>query len=354
MQLRKTIDSAGGAYRTLRQAKRARRFRLGAPIVGSYLISTEIGIAHVTGAEGRFLTCWSGYGIAIDGPHIYVVDESANSLSRVISLPLDALLAGRCFLPTAAWRRPSIYEQPYRSTNGRIHQVTAADGRLLISASERNAIVSVDLHSGETSAIHPFRDQFGTPIRNFDQNHINSAIAVGSDIFFVAYNAGQSSLIGMIRDGRLHGWKVAPRGYHDIYPTDTGFVTCDTFGNAEMGRVLTEQGPFLADYIASKSIAPRGIARTGDEWLIGHSHKGARAKRFKGKGALIIKPASGEPVYSELPCSQVYQIIRTDGQLLGGGGTDLSRALSEAFGAPEDLGVVDGAPSARAEIRSAA
>lgn len=332
----------------LRAARRSRKkkFHIGTPLKGSYLISTDRGIVQITGRTGRFLTCWTGYGIAVSGDQTFIVDESVPGVSRVISVPLDALLDGKLFSPLKARHFPTIYRQIFRSTSERIHQITTAEsGELLVAATGENAIAMCDPATGETTHLYPFLDRFAEPIKGFDHNHINSVVRTDEGILFVAYKAGEQSLIGLIRDGEFCGWRIGPQGFHDIFPTETGFVTCDTFGDESAGRIITEDGLFMGDFLSANGCAPRGINRTADEWIVGHSHKGPRFKRFKGKGALIVKHGRGEPVYCEMPAAQIYQIERTDGRPITTKTDHVSTALENALGAPDQYGPVVQMPS---------
>lgn len=317
-----------------------RTFALPQGIRGAYLVSTERGIILLEGKRGRLLTCWSGYGLAVADDGVYVVEELEPNKSRVLKLDKERLLQAKYFCPSSILTKRSVFTQPYRSTNGRIHQlIYTQDGNLLVAATEMNAIASVNGRTGEVRKIYPFRDRFSAPITGFDHNHINSVLFANDCIYFVAYKAGASSLIGEIsREGAVQGWFANPTGYHDIYETDSGFLTCDTFGNDEHGSVISEAGPIHASFFESRACALRGISRTGDEWIFGHSHKGARAKRFDGKGGIVLVQDGGDPVYIELPASQVYQIARTDGQMLTDNPARLGRALRDAFGTAVPLG----------------
>ena len=91
----------------------------------------------------------------------------------------------------------------------------------------------------------------------------------------------------------------------------------DTFGENtpnEGGVPMTEAGPFdEARFLAPPGYVVRGIAGAGDELLIGHSHKGERAKRFDGKGALLVYKVGHFACRLDMPASQVYQLMREDG-----------------------------------------
>jgi hypothetical protein len=292
----------------------------------NYLVTTELGIIYISSKKFRFLTRFPGYGLTVNKNTVYFSYEDGKwekkkykTFSRVISAQLSDLINGKFLCKSTLYNQEEIYIQFFSSNNGRIHQVSYSpenNGKdhIIISASNENCIVKYNLYSKKYTKIFPFLDKFDVPIKNFDHNHINSAIKIGNTIYFVAYKAGSSSLIGYLKDAHVYGWQVYPKGFHDFYPTTTGFLSCDTFGNAEHGRVLSEQGYLCPDFFKKNDLAPRGIAGDEQELLIGHSHKGPRSKRFKGRGGLIAVKSGKEPEYIQLPAAQVYQIVRENGE----------------------------------------
>lgn len=288
----------------------------------SYLVTTEIGIFHISLEHCKLITDKPGYGLAIANEDAIFSFETINienpSIleSRLVVVNKKDLLKGKYLKKNELKKAKVLYQQSFRSNNGRIHQINyngfENDGGVA-TLTEENSILYFKKEKN-IKKIYPFVDRFGSVIKDFDHNHINSAIFIDGIIYFVAYKAGDSSLIGFIQGGRVYGWRVFPRGYHDFYPTATGFITCDTFGKEEHGRIVTENGPFRPDYFQANSFCPRGVAGGDQELLIGHSHKGPRSKRFKGNGGLIIFKNKGKPRYVELPAAQIYQIVRDDGE----------------------------------------
>ena len=337
------------ARRSLQYMRSKRTFSLAAHLSGSYLVTTDKGLLLLQGNSGRFLTTWTGYGIALLGDKIALVDEMEPRLSRVVILDRSSLLAGKYYWPNSAVSLPAIFEQPYNSTNGRIHQLMAVgDATILCAASEMNAVAKIDLPSGAIDLVHPFSDQFGYPIKSGDHNHINSVFADDDGVYFVAYKAGHSSMIGHIDSaGSLFGWAVEPKGYHDIYRTDHGFLVCDTFGRYEHGAIVSERGSLISDFMMHHALAPRGVGRDGDEWIFGYSHKGPRAKRFAGNGGLIVM-RNEKPDLISLPSAQIYQIVQTDGSPMTTQTSGLRKALTSTFGSPSILTPVVGESDARA------
>lgn len=245
-------------------------------------------------------------------PVIILVEEIESQGSRVISLDYERFLSGHYFHPYRVLREKPLFVLPWKSSNGRIHQLQSFDkGKVLCAASEDNSIVIIDLQGGPLQTVYPFKDQFGAPIKSGDHNHINSICYADNLIYFLAYKAGDKSMIGCLgEDGLVHGFFMQPRGYHDIYPHKNGFLTCDTFGREEYGRIISESGCWMSKYLEENAIAPRGVARDGSEWVFGYSHKGPRQKRFSGNGGLITTQDGVNPELTiSLPSSQVYQIV---------------------------------------------
>lgn len=332
----------------LRLGRLRKGFELSSTVDGEYLVTTELGVLHVAGARGKLLTSRPGYGVALDGDDVYLSYENLGLVdhehmsSFVTVVKLDELLGGALFDHKALMQREVLYKQPFPSPNGRVHQLAFCGWkkRLLIASSQNNAILVLD-DSGKKKLISPFLDGFGIPIR-FDHNHINSVLPVEDVLYFVSYKAGGKSMIGYLEDGEGYGWHVGPIGFHDIFPTRSGFLACDTFGDLEHGRVLTESGELLEDYFLANDRAPRGAAGNSTEMVIGHSHKGPRSKRFKGFGGLIRVDAQGQPEYIPLPVAQVYQIVGLDGVHFVPNEDvvheDFKAVLTQRFGEPFALG----------------
>jgi len=231
------------------------------------------------------------------------------------------------------------------STNGRVHQINHAAGHLWVTATDRNSILRIDAESGSMlSEIWPLTDSFGRCIVA-DHNHINSVHVFGESIVFTAYGAGDHSLVGVIDERRnVTGFRYANMGIHDIYFERDNFYFCDTFGNAdepERGGVLvTRHGPHPSDVFAKQpGYIPRGVVKSGTQLVVGNSHKGNRSLRFKGKGSLLLFVDDVFHYEHEMPCAQIYQLIRTDGWNSDDCGDDLragdmTNMLAESLGPP--------------------
>lgn len=350
-----TKDVAKMVRRKLWQRRTRIRCRRGVParlpFQATYLVTTELGVFAAGNGGARLLTDKPGYGIAISGDSVAISYETASSsfrpknVSRVVKAAVQDLLEGRLFGQPD--RLPVLYEQPFRSNNGRIHQMEAVGSSdhlggpgLLIAATDENCIVSVDWSGRVSGKAYPFLDGFGEPIRSVDHNHINTVTAADGGIYFVAYKSDrESSFIGYLSRGHVFGWRVPPRGFHDLELTRTGFLACDTFGSDGSGRVLSEEGVYQEDFFKRRDLVPRGISANCQETVVGHSYKGPRSKRYDGNGGLVVAREGAPPEFASMPWAQTYDVTDVGMQKLRAEREDsLRAALNERFGSPEDLG----------------
>lgn len=274
-----------------------------------YFVTTEQGIFLIGPGEGRLLTRCGGYGFGFYKDMAYFSIDK-DGVSSVCSLPRELLLDKGTFRKDKYSH--ILYEVPTKSSNGRIHQLTiTVDGHLLFANTGRNSIVRLAPETGDIEEITPFPDRFGEPILD-DHNHINSVVEYDGMIFFVAYKAGDKSLIGCIKGPEAKGFFYENQGGHDIYKTNSGFLFLDTFGQGK-GHAITENGRIYTEFLGQGTgYVLRGGAGNNAEWILGHSHKGPRKKRFEGRGGLIVIKQD-RCSYVELPAAQIYQIIRYDG-----------------------------------------
>jgi len=313
--------------------KLKRGFDLVIPVEGRYFVTTERGIFLISPGKGRLLTQNPGYGLSFSGDMAFCSVDKDN-ISRICMLPKESLLDGTGCNKDKYTH--VLYETPCRSSNGRIHQVTVmSDGRLLFTNTGRNSIAILDSGSGDIEEFTPFPDRFGVPIMD-DHNHINSVIEYDGMIYFIAYKAGVKSLIGCIKGNDVKGFFYKNQGMHDIYKTKQGFLTLDTFGEGK-GYAITEKGNICSEFLSNgEGYVLRGAAGNDTEWILGHSHKGPRKKRFEGRGGLIVIK-NGQCSFIELPASQVYQVIRYDGNFFdcSENKKSLFDSLTCYFGPPE-------------------
>jgi hypothetical protein len=308
-------------------------------IIGSYYISTNDALYCLKNGLGQQVSAQGGYGIAIDGDQI-IRSVDVKNASRIVSLSTH----DRMNLDHV---EEVIYEMPFRSSNGRIHQLSCdREGHFYAALAERNSILRFNKSENgwKFKEFTPFSDRFGAPIL-FDHNHINSVLPHDDFLLFVAYKAGPGSMIGVIRDDRVLGFRYPNQGMHDIFITKTGFLCFDTFGDGDDpgGRPITENGPISsAVFEQPPGYILRGAAQFGCEIVYGHSHKGERSKRFCGNGG-ILHFRHGCFSYYPVPSAQVYQIVRSDGVFFDHSGRGFDVVISQltrVFGQPVYSGVV--------------
>lgn len=329
MKVVSLLDKSANYYYKFRKAIKRNPPKIETSIEGldvfhNYLICTELGIFHLTKGKIKQLTSSPGYSLIVNADKAYAAFErtyvqniSVKQASFVSEFKLQDLLDGKIDFRSDGKMGRVLHRMPFSNSNGRIHQIsfwrdagTKSNSHLMISETDRNCIFLLNLSDDSNKTIYPFSDHFSSPIRDWDHNHINSVVCVDGIIYFVAYKGLEdASFIGYLKDQKVFGWHAHPRGFHDLIPTSTGFLTCDTFGRDEHGRLLDENGYRNQEFFEQYDMAPRGIVCSDEELLVGHSHKGPRSKRYLGKGGLILINSVGEPKYYEMPWSQTYSII---------------------------------------------
>lgn len=283
-------------------------------VTGDYLISGDRGVHAIVG--GRFLRLSEvrTFGIAVRNGMLWCA-ASGDRYSSICRAALPTQLE-----PGQRLKFEEIHRAP-TSKNGRYHQICFIDDRLAVTATDNNAILFLDPMSGETIAeCLPFRDHFGVPMSG-DHNHINSVSQCGECLLFCAYKAGKRALLCVLHGDRVKAYPISNVGAHDIHLEGRNLWHSDTFGHPEddggdgCGYPMKNNRPVDAEFFSKPpGKVMRGIAGTGEELLVGHSHKGPRAKRYDGNGSIIR--LVGEKVIEEtaVPFSQVYDILRLDGR----------------------------------------
>jgi len=311
----------------------ATRFFRADGIIGSYYISTNDALYYLENGLGQQVSTLGGYGIAIDENKV-VRSVDLKNASRIVLLDTH----DRTNLDNI---EEVIYEMPFKSTNGRIHQLSCdRKGHFYAALANRNSILrfAKSENGWNFEEFTPFGDRFGAPIL-FDHNHINSVLSQNDFLLFVAYKAGTGSMIGVMRDDRVLGFRYPNKGMHDIFITKTGFLCFDTFGGSgdPGGRPITESGPTRSPvFDRPPGYVLRGAAQFGTETLYGHSHKGERSKRFDGNGG-ILHFSGGCFSYYSIPSAQVYQIVRKDGLFFDHADVSFEAIISQlthTFGEP--------------------
>ena len=213
-----------------------------------------------------------------------------------------------------------IYRLRTASSNERIHGLYWGDKALWVANTARNTLLKIDPDEARvTDEVAVILDRFDRPVL-YNNNHINSVSEYGGIVMFVAYRAGEQSMIGVYDGASVTGYGYPRAGVHDIFLTETGFMLCDTFGENQQesgGALITEQGPFDPSYFKQPpGFIVRGMAGTPDEFLIGHSHKGERSKRFDGHGAILVARDGKVVDRFDVQPAQVYQIITGGGECI--------------------------------------
>ena len=281
------------------------------PVEFDFYVSSEKGLFQVGPSGILRLSSIPMYGVALTDSHVYMAGQIHKR-----SVVLRGETIGH---EPLNMRNPSIlYETMAQGYNERIHQINHGMGSIWVANTGRNSILQIDPASGEvTTEIWPFTDDFSQKIIA-DQNHINSVHAYGDFIVFTAYTAGDGSLIGVIdHDMNVTGFRHENMGIHDIYLEPGNFYFCDTFGDRDSefgGTLITRDGPYAPDIFEKPpGYITRGLVKSGNQLVIGHSHKGTRSQRFKGNGSLLL--FNDDVFHSEIqmPCAQIYQMVRSDG-----------------------------------------
>jgi hypothetical protein len=281
---------------------------------GDYLISGDKGIYAIR--KGTFLRLFNTrtFGIAIRGNELFAAcsNDHYSSICKA-SLPADIAADERL-------RFSEIFRTP-TSKSGRIHQIAFYNDQLAVAHTDGNAILFLCPDSGELlSECRPFRDHFGDPIPG-DHNHLNSVSQCGECLLFCAYKAGDRALLGVLHGDRVKAYPIRNVGAHDIHLEGRNLWHSDTFGlSVDKGGdgcgypMKNNRRVDGESFSAPPGKVMRGVAGTGEELLVGHSHKGPRAKRYDGNGSIIR--LVGEKVVGEttVPFSQVYDILRLDGR----------------------------------------
>jgi hypothetical protein len=320
------LSSAWKAFRHQRADERARRDarrryivrRVDLPaidaVMGQYLVTSERGLFAIHG--GRMFQLFAGdtFGLAVRGDDIFVA-SSTNLGSRVVRTTLEGgLVEGTSVLCEEIYAVKA-------SKHSRIHQLGMVGDVLAVCQTSTNSIVLLDPSTGAVRReIHPMVDAVGTPV-TVDHNHLNSVSQCGQVILFCLYRAGSGSMLGVLHGDRVKGYAVRNVGAHDVHVAGRTIYYSDTFGETytrpgvENGFLMIDDRRFdEAFFGGARGYAIRGFAQAGDELLIGHSHKGPRRTRFKGRGGLLrcVRGAVVEDI--ALPCSQVYDVVQLSGR----------------------------------------
>lgn len=296
----------------------------GSALAHSYFFTSDKGLFRVTPAGMTRLFGLPVYGFALRGGHFYMA-VNLGLLSLVVRGDRQALER-----PGANLKLQTLYDRSIRSSNERLHQLTSGPDGLWVANTARNSLLLIDADTGVVKKeIFPFLDRFGAPVMG-DHNHINSVVQYGDAVLFTAYRAGERSLIGMYDGKTVRGFGYRNAGAHDVYLWESDIVFCDTFGDAgrESGGVIRGGFPFADDFFSRPpGFIVRGMAGQHGEILVGHSHKGQRKQRFKGRGSLLVFHGGAPAFVIPVPAAQIYQITTAQGEFLPFDGTAANAAV---------------------------
>jgi hypothetical protein len=298
-------------YRLVATSPRQAPLPCDLPIAGRYLLSSEQGVYHLSRTTIRKLCGFPAFGMAIVSDRIYLATWHGND-SIVLDGSLPALLSG----DNCGWRE--LYRVPYLTEAGRIHQIAAQGDALWLASTARNTYTKIDRRTGAWRAnVGPFRCSFGHPILS-DHNHVNSVFAQPGYLLFAAFKINRASAFGLCGDGKVELFSYPNMGVHDCIIAGEDFLFSDSYrlwdgGN---GGALIKNGRVFdqAYFDGNPAFFVRGIAGEGDEMLIGNSHVGDARERFHGRGALLLARGDRVSHRVDLPCAQVYDILREDGR----------------------------------------
>lgn len=279
----------------------------------SYFFTSDKGLFRVTPAGITRLFGLPVYGFALRGDRFYMA-VNLGRLSLVVRGDRQALER-----PGAQLNLQTLYGRSITSSNERLHQLTSGPDGLWVANTARNSLLLIDAETGAAKKeIFPFLDRFGAPVTG-DHNHINSVVQYGDAVLFTAYRAGGRSLIGLYDGKTVRGFGYRNAGAHDVYLWGSDIVFCDTFGDAgrESGGVIRAGRPFAGDFFSGPpGFIVRGMAGQNGEVIVGHSHKGQRKQRFKGRGGLLVFRGDTPAFVVPAPAAQIYQITTAQGGFL--------------------------------------
>lgn len=318
----KSADAARKAWRGVARYEQSFRAHAEFSVAGTYdvklsqpyWVSSERGVYLLRDGQILLIAPVPCYGLAFAAEHFYL---SAYFGHYTAIWKGDRQASQKKGSP---FRFQELYGYQTLGSNERIHQIFCSRDHLWAANTGRDTLLKFNLHSTQLEAEWPlFSDAFGKPIL-YDNHHLNSVAAYGELVVFVAYRAGNGSLIGVIHDGQVTGFHYKNKGVHDIFLTHDNFVFCDTFGGnkADSGGWAVDRSGVLDETFFSRPPGRivRGVAGDEGELVLGHSHKGERRKRFEGHGSLLVLRERKVVAEIVLPCAQVYQVAAYDGTYL--------------------------------------
>jgi hypothetical protein len=287
------------------------------PVDGRYLISTDKGLFRLERGLVQKISEMNGFGLALAGDHIYLAaDGDLGKVSTIVVGDRRALS-----MPGSSLKWRSLYSAPTMDAGERIHQICVYGDALWLAHTAHNTYMKIDRHTGRWLAeICPFRCEFGLRIKR-DHNHVNSISAYPSFLLVGAWRINNRGCFAVAGEGLLRFYAYSNPGIHDCHITGDEFLFSDSFGfdrapkAGDKGRLVCN-GHAVDDayFLHEAPGCVRGIAGGGGEMIVGLSFPGGRADRHLGSGGLLLLRDRKVTHRISLPCAQVYDVLREDGQ----------------------------------------
>ena len=302
----------------------------------SYMITSEKGVFLLNGKTIKRLYATHTFGIAVDSHHVFLACSDELE-TFVIKFDKNKFIKGGCV-------GQRLFSKYISDPGSRIHQISLTSNTVWLACTFDNTITEIDKNTGELiKKLAPFKDEFGLPII-LDHNHINSVFCVGKSVLFVAYKVNNSSMIFIMDDDYITGYKYPNIGVHDIIIDGETFYFSDTFGernSINQGGAVIFNGSIMNPEIFSQSpgYIVRGIAGKASEMIVGHSHKGLRSERYKGKAKIIQICNTKLENIMDMTFSQIFDIVTLEGRKVDNDHTspsslEINANLSKSLGKP--------------------
>ncbi len=281
-------------------------------IEGNFLISSNDGLFYLNNSNLKKINNHNCFGIAKYSNNIFfsVYNKSKN---YIISANLKDYLNSK----KNNYLENKIFKIIVNNIGSRIHQISISHGVMWITLTNEDKILKFDLNQNKIIEKIDLFEKFAN--LNEDKFHINSISAYKNFVLVTAANYKEGSLIIYIYNNNVYYFFYKNKGIHDIKLIDNDIYICDSFGkyghnNKNKGGELLKNGKSIDKVFFTKppGYVLRGIGIHTSNILIGHSHKGHRAKRFQGFSKLLLYKNKTFYELCELPFSQIYDIICID------------------------------------------
>jgi hypothetical protein len=285
------------------------------PLRGDYLITTSQGLFRIHDNVVSMLSRIPAFGIAVLDGKLFL-----SSWAQHEALILRGTTDFRsCIDEETSIQLEIIFSESIQNAAGRFHQISGFGNTLWIANTARNALTKIDSTDGKwLGNICPFTCSFGHPIDK-DHNHLNAVHATPEYIMFCAFKAFKRGAFGLIGEGNIDIFTTPNMGVHDALFIDGAFAYTDTFNywkGCGHGSLIINGASIDDPYFAkNRDGVVRGVAATGNEIVVGSSfYSDARNSRQEGIGHVLVARDGSFVDRIDLPASQIYDVIRVDGQ----------------------------------------